>query len=72
MNIFEGGRRLAKSIAAISIVAGIFGFDGVPLFERAQNLAIWLVVVGACTWATGWILRGFIGIPRGQDQRVDK
>ena len=72
MNIFEGGRRIAKAVAAISIAAGIFGFDGLPLWERAQNLAIWLLVVGAFTWTTGWIVRGFMGIPRGQDQKVDK
>jgi hypothetical protein len=72
MNIFEGGRRIAMVTAAISIAAGILGFDGVPVLERAQNLALWLVTLGAFTWTVGWIVRGFMGIPRGQDETVNK
>jgi hypothetical protein len=72
MNIFEGGRRIAMVVAAYSILAGMFGFDGVPLLERAQNLAIFLVAYAAFVWTTGWIVRGFMGIPRGHDQRADK
>lgn len=31
------------------------------------TLAVWF----AMTWATGWIARGFLGIPRGMDRRPD-
>jgi len=28
-----------------------------------------LLFILAFTWAIGWIVRGFMGIPRGQDQK---
>jgi hypothetical protein len=68
MNIFKGGRRVYKAIVAILITAGILGFDGFPLLERLQNLALWLVFLGVFTWTVGWIVRGFVGIPHGLDQ----
>lgn len=30
------------------------------------------VFIGATTWVVGWIMRGFLGIPLGQDRRVEK
>ena len=30
-----------------------------------------LAIFGAFVWATGWIVRGFLGIPRGMDRRPD-
>jgi len=32
-------------------------------------LAVGLVIFGALVWATGWIVRGFMGIPRGLDRK---
>ena len=32
-------------------------------------LAIGLALLAALVWTTGWIARGFLGIPRGQDSR---
>lgn len=37
--------------------------------EGLRYLAIGLVVFGAFVWAVGWIVRGFLGIPRGMDNR---
>jgi hypothetical protein len=33
-------------------------------------LAIGLAVFAGLVWITGWIMRGFLGIPRGQDSRL--
>ena len=30
-----------------------------------------LAIFGAFVWAVGWIVRGFLGIPRGMDKRSD-
>jgi hypothetical protein len=35
-------------------------------------LIVGLGVFGAFVWAIGWIVRGFLGIPRGMDMRPDK
>lgn len=34
-------------------------------------LAVGLALFGGVVWAIGWITRGFLGIPRGMDQRPD-
>lgn len=34
-------------------------------------LAAGLAIFGAFVWAIGWIMRGFLGIPRGMDMRPD-
>jgi hypothetical protein len=35
----------------------------------ALAAVIGLAVLFAFTWATGWVVRGFLGIPRGQDYK---
>ncbi len=80
MNIFEGSRRLAKLAAGLwtgGFVAGAFlgGFDlsiKSELNEFFIALVGGLVFIGCFTFATGWIVRGFMGIPRGMDQKIDK
>lgn len=37
--------------------------------EAVGYLAAGLAIFGALTWAVGWIVRGFMGIPRGSDQK---
>jgi hypothetical protein len=37
--------------------------------EGIEYLAIGLGLFGAFVWSTGWIVRGFLGIPRGMDTR---
>ena len=39
--------------------------------EAMGYLAVGLAIFGALVWATGWIVRGFLGIPRGMDKRPD-
>ncbi len=34
-------------------------------------LAVGLAIFGAIVWAIGWIMRGFLGIPRGMDRRPE-
>ena len=39
--------------------------------EAMGYLAAGLAIFGALVWAIGWIVRGFLGIPRGMDKRPD-
>ena len=77
MNIFEGARRIAKVFAVLWIIfvisIGLFAeFNGDPLVEFLKLFLGGLAFIGGFTVATGWIVRGFMGIPRGHDQRVEK
>lgn len=74
MNIFEGGRRIAKVIGAIFVIpaaiAAIFKIlfgepyaGGEILGYTVGCFAIYWILVAAL----GWIIRGFLGIQRGQD-----
>jgi hypothetical protein len=77
MNSFEGARRIAKVFAILWIIfcAVMFLFvadlDNYP-YRVPMLLLGGLAFIGGFTIATGWIVRGFLGIPRGKDQRVDK
>ena len=80
-NSFEGARRIAKLVAALWIVAvfnalseGWIDDQGWP--ERLKEFGwgvLWviggLVFIWGFSWAVGWIVRGFMGVPRGQDRR---
>jgi hypothetical protein len=78
MYIFEGSRRIAKVAAAFwagGFVAGAFlgGFDLTnksDLKEFFIAIVVGLVFIGCFTVATGWIVRRFMGIPRGLDRRT--
>lgn len=37
--------------------------------ESLQNLAMGLAIFSGFVWAIGWVVRGFMGIPRGMDKR---
>lgn len=78
MNIFEGSRRIAKvagafwigAVITIAFLDGAFDGSGRYDFQRfIVHLLSGPVVIWAFTVATGWIVRGFMGIPRGQDRR---
>jgi hypothetical protein len=42
------------------------------LVSGLAYLAVGLGLFAAFVWTVGWIARGFLGIPRGQDQPPDK
>ena len=74
INVFEGARRIAKLagtllifVVVVVLVINWSDQDTVKLaliFLFAGLASLW-----ALTWATGWIVRGFMGIPRGKDHR---
>lgn len=37
--------------------------------ESLRELGIGLVIFAGAVWAIGWIVRGFLGIPRGMDRK---
>lgn len=37
--------------------------------ESLRNLGIGLAIFAGLVWAVGWIMRGFMGIPRGMDKK---
>jgi hypothetical protein len=41
------------------------------LIEGFGYLLVGLAIFAAVVWAIGWIMRGFLGIPRGTDMRPD-
>ena len=78
MNIFEGSRRVAKvagafwigGVITIAFIDGAFSGSGHYELSRFMvNLISGPLVILAFTVATGWIVRGFMGIPRGLDRR---
>jgi hypothetical protein len=70
-NIFEGSRRIARLLEAVWLVCvvGATYLASVP-FGFALLFAIGgLTVISVLQIAIGWIVRGFMGIPRGHDHR---
>lgn len=41
-------------------------------FTGLGILAVCLAVFAAFVWTTGWVVRGFLGIPRGKDARLSE
>lgn len=39
--------------------------------DSLTALVVGLAIFGGVVWATGWIVRGFMGIPRGMDKRPE-
>jgi hypothetical protein len=75
MNIFEGSRRIAKVIAAVWAIGTLSAafYDGIELFEFTvffKFLVGGLAFIWAFTWVVGWIARGFMSIPLGQDSKL--
>lgn len=73
MNIFEGSRRIAKAIAGIWLVGmalgAINGAFSNDIYRSAMIGLGGLAFIWVFTWVVGWIVRGFRGIPRGQDSK---
>jgi len=76
MNIFEGGRRTVKILSWIwvgVIVAPIMFVWGVTGLTEAGYWAmgiaiVWLPMFWGSTYAMGYIMRGFMGVPKGKDE----
>ena len=78
MNLFEGGRRASKiSIGLWLILATMFFFS--IYIDNIPNTTSWYLMFGMIfvppliiwgfTCATGYIVRGILSIPRGQDNK---
>jgi hypothetical protein len=82
MNIFEGARRITKLIAVVwgvLCVVLVFKTLGDTRGQEA-SLALGLtslILFGGwlflwiCAAAIGWVMRGFLGIPRGHDHKPE-
>jgi uncharacterized membrane protein YhdT len=73
INIFEVARRFSKLVASIWIIGWIIkalneGMQGDPIVFASVVLGGLLFIL-VFTWVIGCIMRGFMGIPRGQDQK---
>lgn len=69
----RGGRRFSRLVAAIWIIGWIIkaidsGMQGDPI-AFASLVFGGLLFILVCTRVIGWIVRSFMGIPRGQDQK---
>lgn len=71
INIFEAGRRLLRIVQGIGLLA-----LACELFiDRPLNwfvlvvVGVYLVGITLSAMALGWILRGLLGIPTGEDRR---
>ena len=68
MNAFEGGRRLTHVFGVPAL--GLALFFGANKQENDAKVALSLAAfVYAFSWVFGWIVRGFMGIPAGKDEK---
>jgi len=73
INSFEAARRFSKLVASIWIIGWIikalnWGMQSNPIVFASVAFGGLLFIL-VFTWVIGWIMRGFMGIPRGQDQK---
>ena len=82
INIFEGARRISKVVIAFWLITFIIFnkqilkrnsiysspdiFDLIMIAGIAFSVVLFIL---AFTWAIGWIVRGFMGISKGQDEK---
>ena len=72
INIFEGARRIIKLATALWVAGWIVAAFIRPMREWPDGVGIavlGLVFIFGFSWATGWIVRGFLGVPSGQDHK---
>lgn len=73
MNIFEGSRPIAKVAIVFGSLIYISYCFWYLYFQKDLYALLWLLpILGAFwafTWAVGWIVRGFMGIPHGKDSK---
>ncbi len=73
INVFEGARRVSRLVAAIWIIGWIIeslneDMQSDPIAFASVAFAGLLFIL-VFTWVVGWIVRGFMSIPRGQDKK---
>lgn len=68
MNIFEGARRITHAMAAVLLAFTVFVNLDRPS-DMARFTAMTAAFVYGFSWVIGWIVRGFMGIPRGSDRK---
>jgi len=85
MNIFEGFRRISKIFIGIWIFGSIIGAfnNGFRSYPNNSEASIFdtttflLCIIGGSifilifSYVIGWIVRGFMGIPQGQDKKPE-
>ena len=80
MNIFKGGRRASKIaiglwliVCAVVILSVLFtkGISDTAddWYSMFGAIVVPLMIVWGFTYATGYIIRGFLRIPKGQDDK---
>lgn len=77
INPFEGARRFALLITTIAVASTIFyvydhwgALLPKEIGEYLTNLGLGLAFFWIAVWSVGWIVRGFLGIPRGADRKL--
>ena len=72
VNIFEGARRITKLTVAVWVAGWILTAFFIGFATSGALIAVGGVVfIFGLSWAVGWIMRGFLGIPIGQDCKRD-
>lgn len=67
-NVFEGARRLGYFILALFAIAPIYVlFSGEKTLWHVMSAAMFPLGFYFFMLVTGWIVRGFFGIPMGKD-----
>jgi len=82
INMFEGARRISKVVIASWLITfiifneqflkrnSIYSSPDISDLIMTAGIAFGGVLfILVFTWAIGWIIRGFMGIPRGQDKK---
>ena len=83
INIFEGARRITKLIAVLWAIGWVYDLATWNIGTSGSWPANWqdkvflnsfwafggLIFIFLFCWCIGWIVRGFAGIPSGQDKK---
>ncbi|MEE9302203.1 MAG: hypothetical protein V3U84_00310 [Thiotrichaceae bacterium] len=79
MNIFEGSRRIVRAIqiaigAGTALIGGFYVIVSGRFVTNDSEVVLvaiaWIIGFEIFSRVTGWVVRGFKGIPSGKD-RVD-
>jgi hypothetical protein len=75
INVFEGSRRIALLLRVVWLICvAAVSYMVSPEIEIHHSLLFAIggwIVLSILQVAIGWIVRGFVGIPRGHDHTLD-